>query len=390
MNCLILKEDGAVQHKNTSEFDSLLPLLEEVLQFPKNLAFSEKLIITRKAIINSKKVGGDYDSFSNFMSNEILSLQRLKPKKFYMTATVSINLQPRGKFSRTIGNVRIVLSDSFPLKLKHKKWFLNGHGEVDPLEYPHYSKLTLSTSAKTWRQAAEDMTRRMDLFLAITNFYHLHLRNTRYIGKARPQGEALTGPVICLYDQNGEIFQNNIWYQIDPYRISFPKALDKKGGVFDQIFDAFMRQSKGAIGGLIEQSMAQYYAALTQRDPHIKLARLWSALEIITGTTDRPAKDTAQRAAFLFKSPEDVREKLLYIAGVRNRYLHLGTESNHVEGLLNNLRNTIEGIIYFILFTRIHFSDLDEFFLTLSSPHSREDIDGKLKVLRKARKIRDI
>lgn len=345
----------------------LLPILLDALELSDELVPNEKLKIVRRALGHIKETGLDIGLFLSKITELQTAILATSPKLFYLTALISLNSSGVSEIllRRKINKTNFIISRTFPPKLEFEPFEGNGFPKIGHHESPHFSKIYGFKKARSLHQAAIAMMDDLDYWLSCLNFVQHYGRRSISGTPSHPTRKIGTGRFFIIHDSKGIVQKDHWWFETNYFQPIFMTNIDSKG---DRNWIAQTDKLIHSIGNLqygnvIRQALRQINAALADNDSYSSLAKFWSALEIITGSTQGEANQTIKRASFFSTRPEERRIVLKYISEVRNRYIHTGNRDGFIETLTDNLRNYIENLIAILgsdQFLDLSFSELVE------------------------------
>jgi hypothetical protein len=342
----------------------------------------------REAVTSTKRSG-------NETSGEFLkrmgSLERtrisLAHQTFYCSTTISFSkLDHYSRFARSMDGVHINVGAPYPRKMDMGEFFYNGFGQVGPALPSTYACLWTRIKARTEHSAAEQTFDALNKFLAICNF--LLSRKAIHTGRRRPWNMILLGPFQMLHDSNKSRI-DRLWYNESYVDGSFPHALQQGRVRFLESMDKTIRRiSESKVADLIWQSLLQLQSAGETADRSAALLKLWSTLEILTGSTKERNDTTVRRGAFLAREPELWLEKLKHAADIRNRIVHLGEQNRYLDYVVPDLFEYVGGILRVLIYAKRSFSSSSEFIEMLDHAPEVTEIKRRINVSKLALRLR--
>jgi hypothetical protein len=137
----------------------------------------------------------------------------------------------------------------------------------------------------------------------------------------------------------------------------------------------------------IERALIRYVRALDSADLNDAFLRLWSLLEFLTDSTHDPYKVATRRAAFMFT--DHVRSQLVLsnLTNHRNRFVHVGSETEDIESLVFQLKRYVDALLLFHLGNRFGFDTRPEAARFMDQPPDKMELTLRIKRLQQARKF---
>jgi hypothetical protein len=387
-----VNEDGGIPYPQYFAIDDHIPILLSFIDIGDQITPNEAVGIFYSAFHKLRRENNpDFIEFERIIKADISGILIRPLQSYYMTSTVSFDRLSRAAYrTRTIGRSKVAIGAEYPKKLQTQTWFMSGFGDVNHTEPVRYARLWSGTRARTEQQAAHHMLNDIELLIAMYNVVLGRTRPSILVGKKRPLNKVRLGPIQLLHSRTGAVDPNRVFYEpdfrdeIEPYRLDVvPKQMDAclKG------FCWTLKHSP--IGDIIDKSIRQYNAAMSNHDESLCLIRLWSCLEILTGTTRAETKDTVRRASFFSKDYDYRRRKLALIADLRNSYVHSGTEITMVDHLVMDLKVYVAELIMTLVFGDRKFETQEQYLQVLDLPSRVDDLRKRIKVAKLGIRMRD-
>ena len=181
-------------------------------------------------------------------------------------------------------------------------------------------------------------------------------------GTPRPLNRILLGPLRTLHPAGGGRPLDMMW--IEQGAFSYPPArhLASAWTMLRANTKRVRRElAASPIGQDLTRGLLRYVRALDEVEQDSAFIRLWGLLETLTAT-DRPgqSKETAKRAAFLWKDWRTHREVLSHLRERRNDLAHRGGTGGDGQIRLVQLRRCVGHLLLFLLRYRFRFSSLTQ------------------------------
>lgn len=252
-----------------------------------------------------------------------------------------------------------------------------------------YTPLAALVSARSPYEAAERALNDIDLVRASWNLALNQGKAWRYSsGRPAPVNDIRLSPFHTLHDRCGHLAIDSWWY--DP-GYSKPARLFSDKSRFPKLLrvaqDLRTRVSRSPYRSDVESALIRYVRALDSADLGDAFLRLWSLLEFLTDSGQDPYKVAIRRAAFMFADQERSLLILTHLANYRNRFVHAGSETDEIEPLVFLLKRYVDALLLFHIRNRFDVVLRAEAARFMDLPHSREEIDTRIKRLRDARKF---
>lgn len=378
---LHVNAEDQITHKSMFRFDHLLPVLSSYVAVSNELTQEEKDKIIRSCIIQLKRTKKqNAEELLRAIELSVSSLLQVSPKKYYMTSTISlrrVSIKPPIKIR--IAGVDLEIGGRYPSKIKSASWFYNGFGDVQPATPHHYARLCASTKAKTALQAAQTMINAFDLLTAILNFLNQRGSIKIFGGRLRPYNDIRLGEFQVIHNDTGNILQDFLWYDPEFYGSTLAAELPEPDRI-RKIVGLSNRLERSVFRELLRAALLQYNGAFGIRDRHSSLMKLWSALELLTGTTKLESRVTVKRALFLLPDREYFRLILDYASTARNAYAHLGVQQHQIDDLINAVKLVVERLIDKLLYFQWKVDGPEMLFRLMDMPTKPDELIRALRV----------
>ena len=129
---------------------------------------------------------------------------------------------------------------------------------------------------------------------------------------------------------------------------------------------------KSLYGEEIENAIIRYSRSLDERDWNHAFIKLWGVLELLTDTIRKSHDETIKRVAFMYLEYEYYLQILQQLRDYRNRTIHADAENSEIESFLYQLKNFVEGLIFFHVRNTYGFKSIEEAGNFLALPRTKE------------------
>jgi hypothetical protein len=379
-NELYVNEKDEIAYKSWFRFDHLLPVFSSYMRIGE-LTSEEKNKLIRSCITQLRRTKKrDLNELIRTIELSVAGVLQVSPKKYYMTSTISLRrVSANPPIKMRIAEADVQIGGRYPSEVKSTSWFYNGFGHVQPATPNHYARLCASTKAKTTLQAAQTMINAFDFLTALLNFSIQRGSISIFGGRLRPYNDIRLGEFQVIHDDSGNILQDFLWYDPEFYVSTLAAELPRPDKI-REIVRLSGRLERSVLREPLRGALLQYNAALSIRDRHSSLMKLWSALELLTGTTKLDNKRTVKRALFLLPDREYFRLILDYAATARNSYVHLGVRQHQIDDLINALKLAVEQLIYKLLSFRWKLDEPEMLFQLMDMPTRLDELGKRLRV----------
>lgn len=245
-----------------------------------------------------------------------------------------------------------------------------------------YMGVSAYVNARSAQEAAERALDALDLVRASWNLALNSGKAWRYSsGRPTPINDIRLSPFHTIHDAVGELATEMFWY--DP-GYSRPASTFSDQTKFEKVL-AFAKDIRTRLACLsyredIERSLIRYVRALDSADLNDTFLRLWSLLEHLTDSTHDPYKVATRRAAFMFADRERSQLVLSNLTNHRNRFVHVGSETEDIESLVFQLKRYVDALLRFHIGNKFGFGSRSE--AARFMDHSPDKIELKLKARR--------
>lgn len=252
-----------------------------------------------------------------------------------------------------------------------------------------YMRVSALLKARSTHEAAERALDALDLVRASWNLALNRGKAWRHSsGRPTPINDIRLSPFHTVHDAVGGLATDTFWF--DPGYLR-PASMFSDKVKFERIL-AFAANLRARLATLsyredIERALIRYVRALDAADLNDAFLRLWSLLEYLTDSTHDPYKVATRRAAFMFLDRERSQLVLSHLTGHRNRFVHVGSETEDIESLVFQLKRYVDALLLFHLCNRFGFDSRSEAARFMDQPPDKEELKRREKRLQQARKF---
>jgi hypothetical protein len=388
-----LKQDGSVSF-NGFGFTEYIVVLNSMVSLNKTITEYEKNNIVRHAAFSLAKKGkitsADLLKEINELENKSL---KLKPKKFVIISTLSINRFCKLKRAKVNG-ATITFHSSLPKRFskviedtikKPASYTITG-------DYPQdYIYLKTSVEAKSHSQASSIAIESIDFIRGIWNFFYNRGQFRVSLNSRNPVNSISFGPLHTTHHPNGKLATKTWLYEtgyMGPLRAFDLKNKEEDLYKFQNKVRMLLRKNK--LKNRMEAALRRYAQALDIRDWESSYLRLWGLLEYLTNTNENEShKDTVKRTSFFFKERDYARQVLNHLRDHRNRAVHTGKSNQNIETLLYQLKEFVEAMLEFQIVNKFNFSSHEELTQFMNLPEDVEELNKRQTMINNALKFMD-
>ncbi len=255
----------------------------------------------------------------------------------------------------------------------------------------NYSQVSIAVNA---RSAVEAVKQGMDDLDYIRGLFNLAINSTTQtlrftLGGRHPVNKVVLGPIHTIHTENGDAAIESWWYDPKYYGPIMLYSQSNKVEILLEYARVFRKNCKKLeYHDFVKEALIRYTRALDSRDYSNAYLQLWGILEFLTDTVrGGMSEKTIDRAACFGNDRDYARQLLINLREHRNRSAHAGYESDSIEDLLFILKNIVESVIEFLVFSKFAFTSIKEFgqFLDLSSLDIQE-LSRQIKLREYAKK----
>jgi hypothetical protein len=252
-----------------------------------------------------------------------------------------------------------------------------------------YMRVSAYLQARSAHEAAERALDALDLVRASWNLALNRGKAWRYSsGRPTPVNDIRLSPFHTVHDTAGTLATETFWF--DP-GYSRPAGTFSDKTKFERIL-AFAADLRNRLANLsyredIERALIRYVRALDSADLNDAFLRLWSLLEYLTDSTHDPYKVATRRAAFMFADRERSQLVLSNLTSHRNRFVHVGSETEDIESLVFQLKRYVDVLLFFHIGNRFGFDSRSEAARFMDQPPDKTELKLRAKRIQQARKF---
>jgi hypothetical protein len=380
--------DGEVSFRGP-DIDHVLAVMFSALELEVPLAELEKQSLVRDAVFSAAKRA---DMTAGHLLAEASRIEKAYAKRrrmrYTLLSSLSIKHVPNLR-SRTISDAEMRFSRNRPIQFDRSPLKNRLYNFVPSSKEKQFIIVRATLLARTPLQATERALDAMDLWRAIWNLY-LNLCSTMRFssGRKQPVNQIRYGQIHTLHKPSGKLATDSFWYEpeyVDPFTVKdlrkpLPKLLD---------FERWVRQRlRGNPHKLyLENALRRYVRALDENKMDNAFLKLWAMLEHLTGTLGESYDRTIRRTVFRYKDRDYERQVLEHLRDHRNRAVHHLESSEQSETLVYQLKTYVENLLVFHIRRLRTFDTLDECWMFLDSTRDHKEIERKLRVNKRARRL---
>lgn len=252
-----------------------------------------------------------------------------------------------------------------------------------------YMFVVASLMSRTPYEAVQKALSSLNFVRGVWNYGLNKAQSMRWGGnKRKPINRVVLGPIHTVHHGNGDAASQTWWFEPEyngPVTALGPQILVDSMLKFYRL--AVRRIAKCKYESELVGSIERYSCALDLTDYNASFVRLWSELELLTSTRNERYEVTIKRACKLWKDKEFALQELEMLRQYRNRFVHEGKDSSHVEALLYRLKRYVEVLLRFHIARTGTFSSLSEFGEFLDMPDDLQKINSIIRNCKMAKRF---
>jgi len=380
----IPSKDGKVSFSGVN-YSEYAFLINSMLEIDKSIPEVEKSRLVSRSIANAGAKGRiTKDKLFNSMNNFEKEYLARPLKRYRLITSMSVPLGISFPTFRSEGSV-ITVNPKLSEKLqsargrclteaKHSLFF----------KLPsNYTPVSISIVAGSEHEAGETALERFDVIRAIWNLAVNRGQSWRMSwGRKKPVNAIVSGPIHTLHLPNGDLATDSWWYESE---YQGPTDLWRNGGFLPEVIKFTVRFRKSLkklpMRDVLSDALVRYVRALDSQNWQTSFLQLWGILELLTSTQRKRYDERIKRASFLFSEREYAKEVLNHLRDFRNRAVHAGADTDHIETLMYQSKSYVENLICFIVLNSFGFQSMEEVGDFLSTNPDRGRVKRKIKQL---------
>lgn len=253
----------------------------------------------------------------------------------------------------------------------------------------NYMRVAAHVKARSPHEAAERALDSIDLVRASWNLALNRGKTWRFSsGRPPPVNDIRLSPFHTVHDPSGALATEEFWF--DP-GYSKPASTFSDKNKFEKVLafaaDLRSRLTKVQYYREIEGALIRYVRALDSADLNDAFLRLWSLLEYLTDSTHDPYKVATRRASFMFTDRTRSQLVLANLTNHRNRFVHVGSETEDIESLVFQLKRYVDQLFLFHIGNRFGFESRAEAARFMDLPPEKAELNQRLRRLQQAKKF---
>jgi hypothetical protein len=377
---------------NDSVTADILTVIYSSIEFDSKIPETEKRNIVWKGVSTAAEKGAVTEKFLGEISREENLYKNLKPQKFVLLTTISVNHLSELNKIKSTDKTTIIFNRFLPNKFNRKSIIeIAKQGKtVRADEIPsNFVYVRVNVEARTEVEAYHKAIDALDLLRGIWNLYfNLGVGRRVSFGGTSPVNKIILGPIHTLHKSTGRLATEDFWYEPNYKRPLFPFSITHQYQNLknhEKLVKSRIRKSN--YSSEIENSILKYTRALDERNFNNAFLALWSLLENLTGSV-ASYDDAIKRTLFLYKDKEFHKLILEHLRSYRNKTIHTGDSiSEGMETLLYQLKGYVEKLLEFHLYNNLKFKDISVSAQFLSLNSDRNILREKINWLSKAEKF---
>lgn len=384
---------GASPTRYDANCARVFAVLTSMVQFSEKLTWEKKFDLAEAGAIAAVNANArEPAKFLSHITNAAKAYASM-PKQKYVLYT-SINLPRDADVPRwKTGGVTVSFPKTFPKKLKPVR---------DSLfeEYPELFRVTSEPQMKVVRaavvarnadEASTACLAALDLLRGYWNFFKTKSSRISIMGAKRPVNVVFIGPLHTMHGSDGALLEKKFWYdsEFNP-NVQLADLHEKDSALLKAVKKVERKLDSHPYAEKLQDAFTRYARALDTVDFDQAILKLWSLLELLTGTGFSGYEPTIRRAAFLYKDNVWAKQSLEHLRRYRNRSVHAGVRGEDLETEVYLLKSYVDELFRFHIRNHFKFQTLEEACALLDLPPSEEPLRARLTIVQQAMKYRRV
>jgi len=204
------------------------------------------------------------------------------------------------------------------------------------------------------------------------------------VRQAKPINKILLGPVHTVHFPQGPLAEKVYWHN-GSFEPQAPENLAEDWAVIQKSTSRCLRwYHASSYKKEITDMWVRYAFALDHADREVTFLKLWSLLELLTGTNGEKYDETIRRTLFMCHDRELHRMILEHLRDRRNAMIHLDDSSSKVEQHIYQLKRYVEELLRLHLVFGRQFPSLSAFGEFFALPQEPAILKEKQRIYRQA------
>lgn len=280
------------------------------------------------------------------------------------------------------------INGPFPKKYDSRNSIIKPKQEKLSLNHHNYTKIIISTKAKSFRGAATKALNAIDLARSFASLFansSMELMGSAYA----PINKIRLGQVHTLHLPSGKAATGLFWY--DP-NFSEAKAYEHKNPeTLKKHFHWCLKQlDRCPYQVTLKEGLLRYVRSLDESDHNSAAIKLWGALEALASPGDARYDKIIKRCSFLFAEVDYHYQILEHLREFRNRSIHAGDQSERAKTFCYQMQFYFRELVLFHLSNAGSFKNIEEANDFLDLPTDAAALLARKKQVIKALRFRRI
>jgi len=368
-------------------------VLTSMVEFSEELTWEKKFDLAEEGAIAAVKANArEPAKFLSHIAKAAKTYASL-PKQKYVLYT-SINLPGDADVPRwKTGGVTVSFPRSFPKKVRPVRdaVFKQHGGLFRVTSEPRMKVVRAAVTARTGDEAAAACLAALDLLRGYWNFFKAKSSRISIIGAKRPVNAVFIGPLHTMHAGDGALLEQKFWYdsEFSP-AIQLADIHERDSALLKSVKKVERALSSHPYAKTLQDAFTRYARALDSADFDQVVLKLWSLLELLTGTGFNGYEPTIRRTAFLYEDSVWVKQSLEHLRRYRNRSVHAGMRGDDLETEVYLLKSYVDELLRFHIRNYFKFQTLEEACSLLDLPPSEEPLRSRLTAVQRAMKYRGV
>lgn len=312
-----------------------------------------------------------------------------KEERFMLVTKLSV-MEPPNPITRTLEGVTIRIGGA---SKAHRASLEKDPNNATYFGNPNllgWTTLTAKTKAKSVAQAYQRAMRSVNAFRGILNHKLVgDLITSDAAGPPKPISKVRIGPVQHVYSYPNGPLSNLTWLELR-HNVNTERTCPKGG------WPTLLRYHDSVVSRIRRTRLCPniidwfglYSEALDQADHVAAFQRLWTLLELMTGSSFN-SDGIIRRALFTFEEHNDFsRAVLLSARSLRNEIVHTSHQPDRARALVCALKPFVERLLHFFVVMSTTVDSIQDAHRILDLPRARTELTSEIEARRLAIRLR--
>lgn len=360
----------------------LVAIVRSMVKFSEELPWETRYELVRSGL------AGAIAAKATAPKDVLLHIQRAakayasKPSLTF-TMYTSISVLPTNNITKSkVCGATLTFPKRMPAKVQRSRAdIFRDHGHyLNVLAEPKMKTVRVEVQARTTAEASKKALDAIDFLRGVWNFRLTSAWRQTLSGPRKPINAVFLGPVHSFHREDGEVLENQFWYDGAFNRAAHLTDYEANNGQLGKAAKEIVQLvSRHLYGAVLERVFVRYARALDIEDHDHSILLLWSLLEFLTDTGFSSYDKTVRRARFVYAEADYAGLTLEHLRKYRNRSIHGGNAEGSVENEVYQLKRCVDSLIRFHLGNRFKFESLAAACNLLDLPPEEEQLKARLQ-----------